>query len=250
VARNLRDVRDSCRFNARSDCNLDVVVTNETANILLSNGSNIVSCISVQYLWKYGFAKYSDNLYAACIHTPFSEYVHRAFWINVHLINTFKSNSDQDSGTSLIRYTKVKQFHYKPRQAHRVPGGWGSKISRQSAHEDSKFISLTHRPPLPPRNYSWCSFLLEAESTPGHSAVGRIMSIKFPVTPSGIELATFRLVAQCLNQLRNRLPQFATNTKKYILLSRVPKFSRTLESHVKILRSRRLTWSTLYVPHW
>jgi hypothetical protein len=27
----------------------------------------VTSCISVQYLWKYGFAKYSDNLYAPCI---------------------------------------------------------------------------------------------------------------------------------------------------------------------------------------
>ena len=26
----------------------------------------ITSCISVQYLWKYGFAKSSDNLYAHC----------------------------------------------------------------------------------------------------------------------------------------------------------------------------------------
>jgi hypothetical protein len=28
-------------------------------------------------------------------------------------------------------------------------------ISRQSAHEDSKIVNPTNRPPLPPRKYSW-----------------------------------------------------------------------------------------------
>ena len=38
---------------------------------------------------------------------------------------------------------------------------------RQSAHESGKVVSPTHRPPLPPRKYSWYSFLFVAESTPG-----------------------------------------------------------------------------------
>jgi len=36
-----------------------------------------------------------------------------------------------------------------------------------TAHEGGKVVSRTHRPPLPPRKYSWYTVLLEAESTPG-----------------------------------------------------------------------------------
>ena len=36
-----------------------------------------------------------------------------------------------------------------------------------TAQDVGKVVGLTHRPPLPPKKYSWYSFMLEAESTPG-----------------------------------------------------------------------------------
>jgi len=51
-----------------------------------------------------------------------------------------------------------------------------------------------------PRKHSWYSFLLEAESTPGPWCDRKeFMSIKSPLTPPGIEPATYRFVAQHLN---------------------------------------------------
>ena len=62
---------------------------------------------------------------------------------------------------------ETKLSHYSPGQALGVPGPSGSQISRRSAHKGGKVVSHTHRTAFTPRKYSWYSFLLKAESTPG-----------------------------------------------------------------------------------
>jgi len=101
---------------------------------------------------------------------------------------------------------EVKQSHYRPGEALRAPEGWGFHISRHSAHEGGKVVSPTHRPPLLSRKNSWYSFCSTLSRRQGHSAAGRIMSMKKSNDTIGNRTRDLRLVAQCLNQQRDHLP--------------------------------------------
>ena len=92
---------------------------------------------------------------------------------------------------------KIKQYHYRPGQALMVPGGWGSQISWQSVHEGGKVVSLTHQPHLPPQEKFLILISVRWRVDP--KAIVRpegLCQWKIAVTQSGIEPATFRLVAQ------------------------------------------------------
>ena len=101
---------------------------------------------------------------------------------------------------------KGKAIHYRPGQVLRVPGVWASQISRQSAHEGGKVVSPTHRPPLPSGNIPGTHFCYSLSQPKTILRPECLCQWKIPMTPSGIEPATFGLVAPCLNQLRHCVP--------------------------------------------
>jgi len=76
-----------------------------------------------------------------------------------------------------------------------------------TAQGGGKVVCLTHRLLFKSWKYSWYSFLLEVESTPGPECDRKdFMSMKITMTPSEIEPVTFRFVTQHLNNRATAVP--------------------------------------------
>jgi hypothetical protein len=113
----------------------------------------------ISHLW--------DNMAVQCVCFMVTQHVSFITHTQTHTHTNKQTNTHKHSSISLCSSNYRISQQLNPLQAweaHWVPGGWGSQISRQSAHECGK--------PYAPaaftrRIYSWYSFLLQTESTPG-----------------------------------------------------------------------------------
>jgi len=72
----------------------------------------------------------------------------------------------------------VKQTRYRPGVVQRVPRKLRFPDFMTTAQNGGKVVSLTHRPPLSPGNTPGTHFCYSLSRPQGHSAIGRIMSMK------------------------------------------------------------------------
>ena len=70
------------------------------------------------------------------------------------------------------------------------------RIFRQTTHEGSKFVSLRHRPPVPPRIFLVLIYVGVGVDPRPIVRPEELRQRKIPVTPSVIEPTTFWLAAQ------------------------------------------------------
>ena len=158
---------------------LDLIVRNQTfldhGRVRETSNKERASCESTEWMWE-------KNRLETSVQLAFSyQDILPIYRFGTQFIQNTQRKISNILRNVTLMYTRIAPIylgdvHIKgkaiPGQGLRVPGGWGSHISRQSAHDGGKVVS-----PLPPRKFSRHSFLLEIESISAHSAVGRIISI-------------------------------------------------------------------------
>ena len=117
-----------------------------------------------------------------------------------------------------LKEVKVSQSLHRRGEALRIPGGWFSQISRRPAMKAISLSALrTGRLHPPPPLQEIFLILLSIRGWVDPKNIMRTEDLcqrKIPMTPSRIETATFRLVAQCLNQLHHRVPHILKRREK------------------------------------
>jgi hypothetical protein len=108
---------------------------------------------------------------------------------SLYLLEQFESTFIRKVVNKLVSYSYPFTGTHRPLgfQKFEAP-----RILRQLAHEGGKVVRPTHQATFTPREDPWYSFLLEVELTQGHSAPGRIKSMKNLKDPIGNQTATFR----------------------------------------------------------
>jgi hypothetical protein len=100
----------------------------------------------------------------------------------------------------------IKLPHYRLDRPFRLQKDQAYRISIPLAHKSGKVVSPTHRPPLPSKEIFLVLISVRGWVDRTATVLPEGLSHwEIPVTPSGIEPATFRLATQCLNQLRHRV---------------------------------------------